>query len=353
MGFFDSARSLASSALTRGGGILRKVGDYAAPVIRKIGQVAGAVRPAVSIIGTALAPLTDGASMAAAGMINKGLSAVKNKYPLPRMEELFDRVHGSKWFSKLDLRSGYHQIRIAAEDVPKTAFRTRYGHFQFRVLPFGLTNAPATFQNLMQDIFKDYLDDFVVVFLDDILVFSKTRPDHERHLRLVLNKLREHKLYAKLSKCDFFKQRMPFLGHVLTPDGLQVDEHKIGVIKKWPTPTNVTKLRSFLGLANYYRRFIKDFSKIAAPMTELLKKDIKFEWRKAQEEAFETLKARLSSAPLIIGADVKLPFVVTADASDVALGAVLTQDRGQGPQPVAFESRKLAPAEMNYAPHEK
>jgi len=135
-------------------------------------------------------------------------------------------VHGSKWFSKLDLRSGYHQIRIAAEDVPKTAFRTRYGHFQFRVLPFGLTNAPATFQNLMQDIFKDYLDDFVVVFLDDILVFSKTRPDHERHLRLVLNKLREHKLYAKLSKCDFFKQRMPFLGHVLTPHGLQVDEHK-------------------------------------------------------------------------------------------------------------------------------
>lgn len=278
---------------------------------------------------------------------------IKNRYPLPRIEELFDRLRGAKYFSKIDLRSGYHQVRIHPDDIHKTAFRTRYGHFEFLVLPFGLTNAPATFMHLMQSIFSPHLDHFVIVFLDDILIYSKSLDDHEKHVRCVLELLRKHHLYGKLSKCEFFKTSVSFLGHVVGERGISMEEDKVKAIREWPAPTNVRGIRSFLGLAGYYRRFVKDFSQIASPMTELLHNDRKFEWRSEQQQSFDALKAAISSAPVLIVADDTQPYVVTTDASGFAIGATLSQDQGNGLQPIAFMSRKMNSAEQNYPVHEQ
>jgi len=279
---------------------------------------------------------------------------IKNKYPLPRVDELLDRLNGAKYFSKIDLRSGYHQVRIAEDDVQKTAFRTRYGHFEFVVLPFGLTNAPATFMQLMQDVFRQFLDDFVIVFLDDILIYSKTEQDHIRHLEAVLMKLKEHKLYAKTSKCEFFTQKIDFLGYVVTKDGITMDQAKVKAIVDWPSPLNTVKdVRSFLGLAGYYRRFVKGFSKIASSLSELLKKDINFDWTQREEDAFITLKKAITTAPILISPDPTKSYVVTTDASGFATGAILQQDHGNGLQPIAFMSHKMNAAERNYPVHEQ
>jgi RNase H-like domain found in reverse transcriptase/Reverse transcriptase (RNA-dependent DNA polymerase)/Integrase zinc binding domain/Chromo (CHRromatin Organisation MOdifier) domain/Retroviral aspartyl protease len=278
---------------------------------------------------------------------------IKNRYPLPRIEELFDRLHGAKVFSRIDLRSGYHQIRIAEGDVPKTAFRTRYGHFEFLVMPFGLTNAPATFMTAMNNIFRPYLDQFVVVFLDDILVYSKNDEEHLEHLRKVFDILKQHKFYVKDSKCEFFKNRVEFLGHIISEKGLEVDHRKVEAIQNWPVPQTLHDVRSFHGLANYYRRFIHHFSHIAAPLTELTKKNHSFKWNDRAQVAFEKLKAALSSAPVLLIPDPSKEFRVHTDASDFAVGAILLQDHGHGWQPVAYESRKLAPAQLNYTTKEK
>ena len=187
---------------------------------------------------------------------------VKNKYPLPRIEDLFDQLRGESVFSKIDLRSGYYQLRVKEVDVPKTAFRTRYGHYEFLVMPFGLTNAPAAFMDLMNRVFRPYLDQFVVVFIDDILVYSKDAQEHEHHLRIVLQTLRENQLFTKLSKCDFWLKEVSFLGHIVSAEGIRVDPVKIEAIVNWKPPRNVTEVRSFLGLAGYYRRFVQDFSVI-------------------------------------------------------------------------------------------
>ena len=211
---------------------------------------------------------------------------VKNKYPLPRIDDLFDQLAGAAVFSKIDMRSGYHQLKIKKEDVPKTAFRTRYGHYEFLVLPFGLTNAPAYFMDLMNRIFHPYLDKFVVVFIDDILVYSKSKEEHAEHLRIVLSTLMRHKLYAKFKKCDFWMEKVHFLGHVITKEGIFVDPAKVAVGVDWPRPTNVTEVRSFLGMAGYYRRFVKDFAKIASPLTQLLRKDRQFDWSPNCEASF-------------------------------------------------------------------
>jgi hypothetical protein len=188
---------------------------------------------------------------------------IKNKYPLPRIDDLFDQLKGAKYFSKIDLRSGYFQLKIRESDIPKTAFVTRYGQFEFTVMSFGLTNAPAYFMNLMNKVFMDELDKFVVVFIDDILVYSKSIQEHEQHLRVVLERLRIHRLYAKFSKCEFWLKRVAFLGHILTAEGVAVDPEKVEAVSNWQQPTNVSEIRSFLGLAGYYRRFIEGFSKIA------------------------------------------------------------------------------------------
>ena len=197
---------------------------------------------------------------------------IKNAYTLPRIDDLLDQLHGARYFSKIDLRSGYHQIRVAEQDIPKTAFRTRYGHFEFTVLPFGLCNAPATFQRLMNDVFRPYLDKFVIVYLDDILVFSKTAEEHQRHLRMVLELLRKHKLFAKPSKCELGKSEIEFLGHIVGSNGIRTDPSKVAAILDWPLPANRTDLRAFLGVANFCRRFVMNFSAIASPLNDLLQR---------------------------------------------------------------------------------
>ncbi|GJS74602.1 putative reverse transcriptase domain-containing protein [Tanacetum coccineum] len=224
---------------------------------------------------------------------------VKNRYPLPRIDDLFDQLQGSSVYSKIDLRSGYHQLRVREQDIPKTAFRTRYGHYEFQVMPFGLTNAPAVFMDLMNRVCKPYLDKFVIVFIDDILIYSKDKKEHEEHLKAILELLKKEELYAKFSKCEFWIPKVQFLGHVIDSQGIHVDPAKIESIKDWASPKTPTEIRQFLGLAGYYRRFIEGFSKVAKPMTKLTQKKVAFEWGDKQEAAFQTLKDKLCSAPIL------------------------------------------------------
>jgi hypothetical protein len=278
---------------------------------------------------------------------------IKDKYPLPRIDELFDRLQGAKYFSKLDLRSGYWQIRVHADDVHKTAFRTRYGSYEWLVLPMGLTNAPATFMHLMNDVFRPYLDQFVVVFLDDILIYSRTLAEHRRHVRLVLDTLRQHQLYAKESKCEFFQDHVEFLGHRIDREGVHMMDEKVKAIRQWPPPKSVDEVRSFLGLAGYYRKFIRNFSLLAAPMTDLLKKEVPFQWGDHQQQAFDGLVRAVTTAPTLVLPDPKRPYVITADACGYGIGASLMQDQGRGLQPIAFLSKKLSNAELKYENHER
>jgi hypothetical protein len=273
---------------------------------------------------------------------------IKNKYPLPRIDDLFNQLKGAKYFSKVDLRSGYHQLKIRESDIPKTTFVTRYGKYEFTVMSFGLTNAPTYFMNLMNKVFMEELDKFVIVFIDDILVYSKSVEEHEQHLRVVLGKLRAHKLYAKFSKCEFWLEKISFLGHILTAEGVAVDPEKVETVSNWRQPTNVSEIRSFLGLAGYYRRFIEGFSKIARPMTELLKKEKKFNWTESCEKSFQELKRRLTTTPVLTLPDIQQDFVVYCDASRQGLGCVLMQDG----KVVAYASRQLKPHEQNYPTHD-
>ncbi|XP_022572945.1 uncharacterized protein LOC106437272 [Brassica napus] len=213
---------------------------------------------------------------------------IKDKYPLPRIDEILDQLQGASWFSKIDLASGYHQIPISEADIMKTAFRTRYGHFEFVVMPFGLTSAPAAFMRLMNEVFRDYLDEFVIIFIDDILIYSRSAEEHERHLRLILESLRDQKLFAKLSKCCFWKREVGFLVHRVSEEGVAVDPENIAAIKEWPHPTSVTEIRSFLGLAGYYRRFVQGFASVSKPLTRLTGKGIAYEWSIETDEAFES-----------------------------------------------------------------
>lgn len=282
---------------------------------------------------------------------------IKNRYALPRIDELLDQVYKAKYFSKLDLLSGYHQIRVAEEDVPKTAFRTRYGHYEFLVMPFGLTNAPATFQTLMNDIFRDLLDQCVVVYLDDILIFSETKEEHDRHLRLVLDRLREHKLYANWEKCSFYLPEVEYLGFIVGHGQLKPNPELVRGVAEFPRPATVKELQSFLGMANFYSKFVKDYAEIAAPLTsqagtkrgESNNKPIV--WTQALERAFVSLKEKLCSSPVLKIPDPHQSFEVTTDASESAraIGAVLSQDG----HPCAFESKKLDPAELNYSVQDK
>ena len=248
---------------------------------------------------------------------------VKNKYPLPRIDDLFDQLKGASIFSKIDLRSGYHQLRIKDADVHKTAFRTRYGHYEFLVMPFGLKNAPAAFMDLMNRFFRPYVDQFVVVFIDDILVYSKDQESHDIHLRVVLETLRKEQLYAKLSKCEFWKNEVSFLGHIVSKEGIRVDPKKIEVVVEWKPPRNVTEVRSFLGQARYYRRFVKGFSMTAAPMTRLLQKNAKYEWSEKCQRSFDKLKAFLTEAPVLTQPTGGREYVIFSDASLNGLGCVL------------------------------
>ncbi|GJU51012.1 reverse transcriptase domain-containing protein [Tanacetum coccineum] len=273
---------------------------------------------------------------------------VKNHYPLPRIDDLFDQLQGSSIYSKIDLRSGYHQLRVREEDIPKTAFRTRYRHYEFRVMPFGLTNAPAVFMDLMNRVCKPYLDKFVIVFIDDILIYYRNEKEHEEHLKTILELLRKEEQYAKFSKCEFWINTVKFIGHVIDSSGIYVDPAKIEAIKNWASLTTPSKIRQFLGLAGYYRRFIKGFSKIVKPMTELTQKDRKFDWGEEQETAFQLLKQKLCAAPILALPEGSDDFVVYCDASIKGLGAVLMQRM----KVIAYASRQLKIHEKNYTTHD-
>jgi hypothetical protein len=273
---------------------------------------------------------------------------IKNKYPLPRIDDLFDQLKGACVFSKIDLRSGYHQLMIRATDIPKTAFITRYGLYEYMVMSFGLTNAPAYFMHLINKVFMEYLDKFVVVFIDNILIFSKNEEEHDEHLRLVLQKLRENQLYAKLKKCEFWLKEVSFLGHIISQGGISVDPSKVKDVLSWRTPQNVSDIRSFLGLVGYYRRFIEGFSKISKPMTELLANGNTFEWTSRRETSFQELKKRLTTAPVLTMLDMEKPFLIYCDASGQGLGCVLMQDG----HIVAYASRQLRKHEEKYTTYD-
>jgi hypothetical protein len=310
----------------------------------------GLIRPSVSPWGAPVIFIRkkDGSWRLCIDYRQLNKATIKNQYPLPRIDDLFDQMKGATVFSKIDLRSGYHQLRIKEDDVPKTAFKTRFGHYEFTVLPFGLTNAPGVFMSLMNGVFREYLDKFVQVFIDDILIYSRTTEEHDEHLRLVLQCLREHKLYGKLSKCSFYQSRIHYLGHVISGEGIAVDPAKVEAIMEWPAPTNVTEVRSFMGLAGYYRRFVEGFSKIANPITELQKKNKKFVWTEKCAEAFRRLKELLTTAPILKVPDMDADFLVCTDASKEGLGGVLMQDG----RVIAYISRKLRRHEENYATHD-
>ncbi|GKD60216.1 putative reverse transcriptase domain-containing protein, partial [Tanacetum coccineum] len=254
----------------------------------------------------------------------------------------------SSMYSKIDLRSGYHQLRIKEEEILITAFRTRYGHFEFQVMSFGLTNAPAVFMDLMNQVCKSYLDKFVIVFIDDILVYSKDEEEHGKHLKIILELLKKERLYAKFSKCDFWLDSIQFLGHVIDRSGVHVDPAKIEAIKSWAAPTTPTEVRQFLRLAGYYQRFIEGFSLISKPLTKLTQKNKKYEWGEEEEEAFQTLKQKLCSALILALPEGTKDFMVYCDASLKGYGAVLMQRE----KVIAYDSRQLKVHEENYTTHD-
>jgi hypothetical protein len=279
----------------------------------------------------------------------------KNRYPLPLIQELMDRLQGAKWFSKFDVREGFYRIRIAKGHEWITAFKTRYGLYEWMVMPFGLTNAPATFQSVINKALHEYLDIFVTAYLDDILVYSKgSLEEHVEHVKKVLRKLKEYRMYLQPAKCEFHIKETTFLGFIISTEGVKMDPKKIAAVKEWTTPKTVKDVQSFLGFANYYRKFIKNYSKITTPLTEITKKEKGFQWDNSCQEAFDRIKQIFLEAPVLAMYDPRKPTRVETDASDYALGAILSQEGEDGKwRPVYYHSRKFSGAELNYDVHDK
>lgn len=273
---------------------------------------------------------------------------IKNHFPMPLIEEILDEFAVTAYFTKLDMWSDYHQVRMKEEDEFKTAFKTHQGHYQFKVMPFGLTNAPATFQCIMNEVLAPFLCKFVMVFLDDILMYSPTLESHSHHLSLVLHKLRENKLYMKQSKCSFAQTKLEYLGHTISMDGVATDPTKTKAMMKWPIPATVSELRGFLGLIGYYRKFVENYGVIAKLLTQLLKKK-QFYWDIDAQRAFDSLKRAMSTTPVLSLPNYKETFVIETDACDVGIGAVLMQCD----QPVAFLSKALSSQHKHLSIYEK
>ncbi|GJP35917.1 hypothetical protein CLOM_g20458 [Closterium sp. NIES-68] len=286
----------------------------------------GLIRPSTSPYGAPVlfTPKPDGSLRTCIDYRELNKQTMKNKYPIPRIDDLLDQLRAAMIFSKLDLRSGYWQIRMADNSIHKTAFRTRYGSYEYLVMPFGLTNAPATFQAEMNHILRPLLDECVVVYLDDILIYSRDMKQHVEHLRRVFEILRRERFYVKLSKSEFALEKFQFLGHMVSAEGVHVDPKKIEAVRMWKTPENVKELQQFLGFANYYNRFVPQYAKITAPLTNLLKKNTPYKWETKHQEVV-----------------------------DQVVGAVLMQDQGNGLQPIAYLSKKLHGAELYYPIHDK
>ena len=274
---------------------------------------------------------------------------IQNKWPLPRIDDLFDQLRGAKVFTALDLMSGYHQLRIHPDDEDKTAFVTPFGHYQYKVLCFGLTNAPATFQECMSRTFKDQVNKFVLVYMDDIIIYSRTAAEHLEHLRVVLQILRENQFYCKKSKCQFALPEMLYLGHTVSEKGIAVDPKKTAKVAGWLEPTTKLELQRFLGLTNYFRKFIPKYAEMVASLTNLTRKKCEWNWDTSCQHAFDKVKQALVTPPLLAFPDPQQPYQVVTDASCVGIAAVLLQND----RPVAYESRKLSPAEKNYTTTEQ
>jgi hypothetical protein len=311
------------------------------------------IRPSVSPWGAPvlLVKKKDGKSRLCVDYRQLNKVTIKNRYPLPHIDDLMDQLKGATVFSKIDLKSGYHQIRAKEEDIPKTAIRTRYGHYEIYpnlVMPFGVTNAPAIFMDYMNRIFHPFLDKFVVVFIDDILIYSKSEEEHKEHLSLVLQVLKEKQLYANLGKCEFWLEEVKFLGHVISKEGIAVDPSKVEAVVAWERPKTATEIRSFVGLAGYYRRFIEGFAKIVAPLTNLTRKNQIFAWTDDCERSFQLMKEKLTTSPVLVLPQPEEPYEVYCDASYQGLGGVLMQHK----QVVAYASRQLKTHEKNYPTHD-
>jgi len=286
----------------------------------------------------------------------RGLNTItkKDRYPLPLIPNLLDRLRNSNVFTKIDLRGAYNLVRIAPGDEWKTAFRTRYGSFDFLVMHFGLTNAPATFQRFMNTVFADVLDKYVVVYLDDILIFSKNPEEHQENVRDVLARLRKHHLFAKPEKCEFAVNTTEFLGFVVSPSGISMAQSKVDSILKWPAPKTVKQVQSFLGFANFYRRFIFNYSDIVIPLTRLTRKGASWDWSNKADAAFRSLKQSFTEAPVLTHWSPDNPMLVETDASDYALAGIISAITPDGEiHPIAFHSRTFTETECNYDTHDK
>jgi len=274
----------------------------------------------------------------------------KDAYPLPRIDDMLDSFGKAKWFTSLDLSSGYWQVEVDPKDRSKTAFITQFGIYQFKVMPFGLCNAPATFQRLMDEVFRGILWKFVMVYLDDIIVYSESFEEHLEHLHIVFDRLQAAGLKLNPEKCSFVKAELEFLGHIVSGQGIQTDPVKTEKVKNFPRPKNTTQLRGFLGLASYYRRFVPNFARITMPLNGLLKKGIIYQWTSKQDEAFNALKECLVTSPILMFPNFKEQFILFTDASISGLGAILSQLNEKGQEHViAYASRALSKAEKNYA----
>ena len=250
---------------------------------------------------------------------------IKNRYPLPLIRETLDRLAKAKWYTKLDLRWGYNQIRMAAGEEWKTAFRTRYGLFEYTVMPFGLTNAPATFQHFINDTLREYLDIFCTAYWDDILIYSDTLEEHKIHVRQVLNTLQKAGILLRSKKCEWFTQKTTYIGLIVSPEGTSMDPKKTSAVKEWSTPKNVKDVQAFLGFANFYRRLIQGFSALATPLSTLTRKDTPFLWTVQTEAAFQALKKAFTTAPILQHFDPEKPIIVETDASDYVSAGILSQ----------------------------
>lgn len=278
---------------------------------------------------------------------------VKDSYPMPRIDDLLDRLNGAKFFTALDLTNAYGQVPMEEDSIQRTAFRTPFGSYEYLVMPFGLSTAPQTFQRLVANVLQSLGTRQWDNYLDDLLIWGTTEEEHAANVEAVLEKLQKAKLYCRPSKCSFFQTRVPYLGHIVSADGIETDAKKVAAVATWPTPSTQTELLSFLGACNFYRRFIRRFSHLALPLYRLLRKDMPYLWGPAQQEAFEALKQALVTAPVLQAPDYTKPFIVNTDASDIAVGAVLMQDFGNGPQPIAYFSRRHTPAQTRYSARDK
>ena len=279
---------------------------------------------------------------------------IKNRYPIPLTTEIMDRIKGAKRFTRLDVRDAFNRIRVAEGDEYKTAFRTRYGHFEYLIMPFDLCNAPATFQSYINDVLHEFLDEFCVAYLDDVLIYTDdSLEDHINHVRQVLQRLLDNGLYVKLEKCEFHVQETKFLGFIISPNDIAMDPDRIAIIVDWPTPKSQHDILVFLGFANFYRRFMEAYSRVVLPLTNLLRKSQRFFWTKWAQQAFDTLKKLFTEAPILKHFDPDLPIILHTDSSGTAISEIISQSHNDILHPIAFWSRKCLPVECNYDIHDR